>query len=113
MKVQELVQELEQFDPDAEVRLAFQPSWPLQYHVGGVAEDGGHVHTVDIHEDEDGREYFCTDEDCPTGETWDEEPRDWQLGRADGPKVVYVAEAGQVSDAPYLPGSASTALGWR
>ena len=49
-------------EPDAEVRLAFQPGWPFQYHV-----------STDVAEDE------------TTG-------------------IVYIAEAGQVNEAPYLPG---------
>jgi hypothetical protein len=41
MTVQDLITELEQRDPDAEVRIAIQPSYPLQSTVRGVvaAED--------------------------------------------------------------------------
>ena len=36
MNVYELKRLLEDFDDDAEVRLASQPSWPLEYHVSDV-----------------------------------------------------------------------------
>lgn len=39
MTVRELTEMLSEHDDDTEVRLAFQPSWPLQYHAGGVAAD--------------------------------------------------------------------------
>lgn len=38
MTVQELIERLEECDEDCEVRLAFQPSWPLQFTIAGVAE---------------------------------------------------------------------------
>lgn len=34
--VRELIDELENFPDDAEVRLAFQPNHPLQYQIGGI-----------------------------------------------------------------------------
>jgi hypothetical protein len=108
MTVGELIEILEDFDENAEVRLAFQPSWPLQYDVGDVQE---------VELSASGRE--CSrcegegevdDEDDPTGE-----------GRVPCPKcdeqetvpVVFIGEGGQVREAPYLPGAASIALGWR
>jgi hypothetical protein len=36
MTVSELIMELEQLDPDAEVRLACQQSWPFEYTIKGV-----------------------------------------------------------------------------
>ena len=38
MNVQELIDQLQDMDPDAEVRLATQPSYPLQAKVSTVAE---------------------------------------------------------------------------
>lgn len=38
MTVQELLELLEDADPNAEVRLATQPSWPLAFELAGVAE---------------------------------------------------------------------------
>lgn len=41
MTVEELIEMLEQFDPEAEVRIASQPSWPMEYELSGVdATDG-------------------------------------------------------------------------
>lgn len=37
MKVAELIERLNECDPDAEIRLAYQPSYPLQAHLKGVA----------------------------------------------------------------------------
>jgi hypothetical protein len=37
MKVHELLELLEDVDPEATVRLATQPNWPLQFEVRGVA----------------------------------------------------------------------------
>jgi hypothetical protein len=70
MKVKQLREELEYLDPDVEVRIAQQPSWPLQYHVADVVQDE------------------------TTG-------------------IVYLAEAGQVYDEPYLPAHVAGLLGWR
>lgn len=109
MNVSELIDLLGDFDPDAEVRLAFQPSWPLQYRIGDVVADSDHVH--DPAEPIDGT-WYCADDDCDT--EWDHEPRDFELGSDDdGTGIVYIGESGQVYDAPYLPGSAASALGWR
>lgn len=109
MKVHELISELEMFDEDADIRLAFQPSWPLQYEISGVVEDRGHRHEPVFIHDDDSDVWYCDDSDCDA--EWDREPRDYELG-GDGPAVVYIAEGGQFYDAPYLPGSAQDALGW-
>lgn len=47
MTVEELIQELEQMDRDAEVRIAQQPSWPFEYDLNGVIESGGKVWIVE------------------------------------------------------------------
>jgi hypothetical protein len=36
MTVQELIEMLSELDPFAEVRLATQPSWPLEYELTGL-----------------------------------------------------------------------------
>ena len=36
MTVEELIAELEQLPPHAEVRLAMQPAWPFEYAIGAV-----------------------------------------------------------------------------
>lgn len=38
MTVQELIDMLEGVDPDMEVRLAFQPNYPMEYTVAGVTQ---------------------------------------------------------------------------
>ena len=38
MTIAELMEALQGCDPDAEVRLAHQPSWPLEYALREVAE---------------------------------------------------------------------------
>ena len=38
MTVEELLCELEGMEPDAEVRLAMQPSWPFEYSIGGIVQ---------------------------------------------------------------------------
>ena len=49
MKVQDLIELLEDCDPEAEVRLADQPSWPLAFELRRVAVpddagyEGGHT----------------------------------------------------------------------
>jgi hypothetical protein len=44
MTVEELIALLEDCDPEAEVRLAHQPSWPLAFELRGVAvpDDAGY-----------------------------------------------------------------------
>ena len=37
MNVRELIERLEDLDPEATVLLAHQPSWPLQFNLQGVA----------------------------------------------------------------------------
>jgi hypothetical protein len=39
MTVNELIEMLQDEDPDAEVRLLMQPSWPFEYSVGGLVRD--------------------------------------------------------------------------
>lgn len=51
MTVIELIEELEQMNPEAEVRFASQPSWPFEYSINSVIEvneDGG---TEDVRDD--------------------------------------------------------------
>jgi len=43
MTVSELIQELEYLPQDAEVTLAMQPSWPMEYSIGGAIEIDGNV----------------------------------------------------------------------
>ena len=49
MTVEELAEELDQFDPGAEVRMAQQPAWPFEYSVSELvaSDDGGVVYIVE------------------------------------------------------------------
>jgi len=87
-KLIEALQELEYEYGDAEVRLAFQPSWPLQFNLSRTI-----VSPLDLEDEEE-----------------DDEPAE-----GDEPKrsIVYLAEAGQPYETPYVPGVVSRALGWR
>mgnify|MGYP000940667500 CR=1 FL=1 len=38
MTVQELINELERFDPGMEVRFAAQPNWPFEYSINSTVE---------------------------------------------------------------------------
>lgn len=87
MRIEELIEELqdlaEQY-PDAEVRIAHQPSWPLQYTISEVVASEGN------YDEEDGYDEEQTEDD-----------------------VIYIAEGSQVRDNPYLPSSVSYELGWK
>ena len=51
MTVEELICELQEMNPDAEVRLAQQPRWPFEYSIGDIVE-------VDLEdEDEEGESH--------------------------------------------------------
>lgn len=82
MTVNELIERLQEVADDglgeATVRLAFQPSWGLQFNVGGISIP-----------DDDGNE----DEENP-GEDADE--------GAD--PVVFIFEGSSPHDSPYAPG---------
>ena len=79
MTVADLMELLENADPEAEVRLAMQPSYPLQHKIRGVV----------THEDLDLEEALEDD---------DEDGPDELAG------IVWIVEGGQVYDRPYLPG---------
>jgi len=118
VNVRELIEALEDLDaPDSEVRLAFQPNWPLQYGIGDVVVDDGHEHVLDGPYPDDDRRmlWVCEDDDCDIeleGPADGTPPTDVPAPTV-GSGTVYIGEAGQIYDAPYLPGSAAAALGWR
>jgi hypothetical protein len=102
MNVQELLDVLEGFEPESQVMLAFQPSWPMQYHLGELVEVSGECNV-----DEDGR--------CEThGDQFEStEAVEAHLSSKAGSLTVYLGEGGQPWDAPYLPSETIAALGWR
>ena len=95
MTVEELIDELRQYEPETEVRLAQQPHWPFEYALGRMVE-------VKLATDRDLD--ALDDPDCPEEARWEAQER------IDGaPRVVYLAEAEQLG---YLPSAASAELGW-
>ena len=92
MTVGEMKRLLETLDDDLEVRLAHQPSWPLQYTVADVVEAPA------FDEDEIEDEIVETADAVKTPE--------------DAPRFAYVIEGSQVYDDPYLPYSVRAAIGW-
>lgn len=88
MNVRELIERLDEMDQDAEVWLATQPNWPLQFELAGAtsaAEIAGEQQ-CDEHGD-----YSC--DDCAAGDN-----------------VVYLVE-GDHPDQPYAPRGAWQAVG--
>ena len=80
MTVNEMIERLQEAADDGfgecEVRLAFQPSWPLQFQVGGVA---------------------TPDDESRAADDPDEEPDD-------ASRVVYITEGSHPrDDSPYAP----------
>jgi len=47
MTVEDLIEELKCMDPEQEVRIAQQPSWPFEYDLSGVQEVAGKVWLVE------------------------------------------------------------------
>lgn len=85
MKVSELLEMLQELPGDCEVRLAQQPSYPLQMHLGGVVVE------MRVPETED------SDEECEYALPGSPEVL---LARADN-SVVYLTEGSSVYDTPY------------
>lgn len=85
MNVNELIERLQDCDPEAEVMLATQPGWPLAYHLSGVAtaDDIAGETRCEAHES-----YSCDEDAC----------RD--------ESIVWLVEGGQRYDQPYAPSSA-------
>lgn len=82
MTVEELIEILEDLEPTAEVRIAHQPEWPMEYTVGEVVECGPN----------DG-----------------EEDDDADVEDDDREGIVYIGEGTQLG---YLPEHAVDELGW-
>jgi hypothetical protein len=82
MTAQELIELLQDVPPDAEVLMAHQPSWPLQFKVAGIYDpaQNGEPPTCDAHE-----VHGC--DECPVPEP---------------ENVVYIVE-GSHPDHPYAP----------
>jgi len=135
--VRELISLLEQYDGDNEVVLAIQPSWPFEHSIGEVVEmpeakvEWG-VQYIDAEGDSEEVEVDLCDTAAEayelaisirddkrfldvtvvgkpaTAEEWIPE-QEVQAFLDDGPRKVYIGEAGQNG---YLDGEAKSALGW-
>ena len=86
MTVRELINLLEDYDENAEVRIAHQPRWPFEYSIGDVVACAG------------------------GGEDDDDIDDESTAASDDAPPVVYIGEGDQLG---YLPGSACRELGWK
>lgn len=104
MRVQDLIEELQNMDPEAEVRIATQPSWPFEHSCANVVEvDLG----VPGPEDVEAAHGVLNDPDCDDDEK--EFARRVLQHDDSKPKIVYLAEGRQVG---YLPGVVRSELGW-
>lgn len=92
MTVEELIRELEQMNPNSEIRWAAQPSWPFEYSISGVVN----VSPKDEDEEEE------SEEDPEMDYTNDYDPREND--------IVYLVEGTQLG---YLPSLVCREIGWR
>lgn len=104
MTVEELIDALTEMvdcgevTPDAEVRLAIQPSWPFEHSAASVVVPTANCEQCEV---EPGAKH---EDGCPAGPGIV-----GPLDPSDPAKVVYVGEGQQLG---YLPGTARDALGW-
>ena len=86
MNVKDLINLLENYDDDTEVRIAQQPSWPFEYSITDAA-------LVDL--------AAPFSEEGESDEEYDP--------NAEPKYVIYLVEGNQLG---YLPGIAKNAIGW-
>jgi len=105
MTAQDLIELLSGVDPDTEVRIAEQPSWPFEYSINDVVE----VKMGADHEENGNLECALEilDSDHSTPEERSEANRVLDAASA---TVLYIVEGTQLA---YLPGMASREIGWR
>lgn len=119
MTVAELIEQLQLCEPEAEVRLAQQPTYPFEYSVGEVHEIDPRDEYDIVYDTFDGAGYFVID-DSESGEPiagpfyLHEDAKRWVESKLEeldehAPPVVYVGEGKQLG---YLPGVAKRQLGW-
>ena len=93
--------------PDAEVRIAQQPHWPLQTTVQKVI-------CVDINQTDPDDVRTAQDIlDDPDSDPIDIKTANEILEGGAENNVVYIVEGNQVYENPYLPGVVCEELGWR
>lgn len=105
MTAAELIELLSGVDPDTEVRLAEQPSWPFEYSIAGVEE-------VKMGADqEENANLECAQEILDADHTTPEERAEAnRMLDSASSTIVYIVEGTQLA---YLPGLASREIGWR
>lgn len=86
MNVREMIEILSEMDPDAEVRLATQPNWPLQSTVAGIASS----------------ETVYSNQACSEHGHFDCEECVNEALELSGDNFVWIAEGSQCSH-PYAP----------
>ena len=105
MNVQELIYALEELDaPDAEVRFASQPSWPMEYSIHTltwIKDDDTDDDDPEEGLDCNGRCNECQDKICDKTDDLD-----YDAGEA---TIVYLVEGAQIG---YLPSRVKRDLGW-
>lgn len=94
MNVGDLLALIEDLDPETEIRIAHQPTWPLEYALAAAEVVYPPGHPDALHGN--GPDPLGGGEPEPT---WDGET----------PVVVYLVEGSQVG---YLPGHVAEAVGW-
>ena len=105
MTAAELIELLSGVDPDTEVRIAEQPSWPFEYDISDVVEvKMGADHAENATLDAAGE---VLDSDYATPEERAEANRVLDTAST---TTLYIVEGTQLA---YLPGLASRAMGWR
>ena len=105
MTAAELIELLSGVDPDCEVRLAEQPSWPFEYSISDVVE-------VKLGADrEENANLECAQEILDADHATPEERAEaYRVLDSASTTILYIVEGTQLA---YLPGTASRALGWR
>lgn len=53
MRVRELIEYLEEFDGDMEVKIAYQPNYPMQASIDDVKEADGKIYVIQINNGND------------------------------------------------------------
>lgn len=105
MTISELIEKLEGFDEDLEVRIATQPSWPLQFRIAGVVDasqidtDEAEVAWQEDHYEHEGVD-FATNT-CACGSSFKDKIAELE---EDTTPAVYIVEGGHPwDDRPYAP----------
>ncbi len=105
MTASEMIQLLSAVDPDTEVRIAEQPSWPFEYAISGVVEVRMGADREENANLECAQEILDSDHSSP-----EERSEAYRIIDAASTSVLYIVEGTQLA---YLPSLASRAIGWR